>query len=103
MSATQVAPVPTLADLRARRDEILRLAAGRGARRIRVFGSVARGEAHADSDIDFVVELEPGRSLIDICDLMADLEDTLGRKVDVVEIKTPSRSAALIEYEAMEL
>ncbi|HLJ69553.1 MAG TPA: nucleotidyltransferase family protein [Chloroflexota bacterium] len=73
----------TLEELRARRDEILHLAASRGASNVRVFGSVARGEAHANSDIDLLVEFEPGRSLIDLTGLMLQLEDLLGRKVDI--------------------
>ena len=74
----------TIADLLSRRDEILRVAAGHGARNVRVFGSVARGEAGSESDVDFLVDLEPGRSLMDLSRLTLDLEDLLGRKVDVV-------------------
>lgn len=70
-----------------KRGEILRLAAQRGARNVRVFGSVARGEASAQSDIDFLVEMEPGRSLLDLGGLLMDLQDLLGRKVDVVTEK----------------
>jgi predicted nucleotidyltransferase len=69
--------------LREKRDEILRIAARHGASNIRVFGSVARGEARAESDVDFLVELERGRSLLDHAALMIDLEDLLGRRVDV--------------------
>lgn len=64
--------------------EILSLAKQYGARNIRVFGSVARGEADEHSDIDFLVEMEPGRSLFDMGGLLADLEALLGRPVDVV-------------------
>lgn len=71
--------------LASRRAEILATAAQHGAHNVRVFGSVARGEARADSDIDFLVELEPGRSLLDQVALWQDLEDLLGRRVDVVE------------------
>ena len=74
----------TIADLLSRRDEILRVAAGHGARNVRVFGSVVRGEAGSESDVDFLVDLEPGRSLMDLSRLTLDLEDLLGRKVDVV-------------------
>ena len=52
-----------------------------------IFGSVARGEEREDSDIDFLVEMEPGRSLLDWIGLMQDLEDLLGRKVDVTTVK----------------
>jgi len=69
--------------LREKRDEILRIAARHGASNVRVFGSVARGEASTQSDIDFLVELERGRSLLDHAALMIDLEDLLGRRVDI--------------------
>jgi uncharacterized protein len=52
---------------------------------VRVFGSAARGEAEPDSDIDFLVDFEPGRSLLDLSRLWQDLEELLGRQVDVVE------------------
>lgn len=74
----------TTEELRARRDEILRTAARYGARNVRVFGSVARGEATAASDIDILVDLEPGRSLFDLGGLLMDLRALLGQPVDVV-------------------
>ena len=70
--------------LRQRRNEILKIALQHGARNVRIFGSAARGEADADSDIDFLVALERGRSLFDLSELLLDLEDLLGRKVEVV-------------------
>lgn len=70
--------------LKSKREEILRLAAKRGARNVRIFGSVARGEARPDSDIDFLVDLETGRSLLDLGGLLIDLQKLLGRPVDVV-------------------
>ncbi len=70
--------------LRTRREEILRIAAKHGAHNVRVFGSVARGEADETSDVDFLVEMEPGRSLLDLGGLLIDLEGLLGRPVDVV-------------------
>jgi predicted nucleotidyltransferase len=70
--------------LREKRAEILRIAAKHGARNVRVFGSAARGEAKPGSDLDFLVELEPGRSLLDQAALVLDLEELLGCKVDVV-------------------
>jgi len=73
--------------LRAKREDILRIAAKYGAYNVRVFGSVARGEADAESDIDLLVNMEPGRSLLDLCGLLIDLEELLGRKVDVVTEK----------------
>jgi predicted nucleotidyltransferase len=66
------------------RDQILALAAKRGAFNIRVFGSVARGEADSKSDVDFLVDLEDGRSLFDLGGLLMDLQKLLGRNVDVV-------------------
>jgi predicted nucleotidyltransferase len=67
-----------------KRDEILRLAASRGARNVRVFGSVARGEARQESDIDLLVDIESGRSLLDVVGLWLDLQELLGRKVDLL-------------------
>ena len=66
------------------RDAILQLAREHGARSVRVFGSVARGVDQPDSDLDLLVDMEPGRSLIDQIALKQDLEDLLGREVDVV-------------------
>ncbi len=75
----------TLAEVRSRyRDQIVAAAEKRGAHNIRVFGSVARGEQLGDSDIDFLVDFEPGRSLLDLTGLWLDLEKVLGCKVDVV-------------------
>ncbi len=64
--------------------EIHRLAAKHGVRNIRVFGSVARGDAEAKSDVDLLVELEPGRNLLDLGGLQMDLESLLQCPVDVV-------------------
>jgi predicted nucleotidyltransferase len=73
--------------LQEKRDDILQAAAERGAYNIRVFGSVARGEASSQSDLDLLVDLEPNRSLLDLGGLLADLEDLLGCRVDVVTEK----------------
>ena len=70
--------------LKSKREEILRIAAGHGASNIRIFGSAARGEAGPQSDIDVLVDLEPGRSLLDHVALKQDLEQLLGCPVDVV-------------------
>ncbi|HJT21868.1 MAG TPA: nucleotidyltransferase family protein [Nitrospira sp.] len=70
--------------LKAKRDEILRLAARHGASNVRVFGSVARGEAGARSDVDLLVEMEQGRSLLDLIELNQELETFLERKVDIL-------------------
>ena len=78
----------TLDELRKeKREEILRLAARYGARRIRVFGSVARGDADERSDVDFLVDLEPGRSLFDLGGFLMALQDLLEAPVDVVTEK----------------
>jgi predicted nucleotidyltransferase len=71
--------------IRAKRREILALVTRRGARNLRIFGSMARGEAAPGSDVDFLVELGPGSTLLDLGSLQMDLQDLLGRKVDIVE------------------
>jgi predicted nucleotidyltransferase len=73
--------------LREKREEILKIAASHGARNIRVFGSVARGEADESSDIDLLVDMEADRSLLDVAALVADLRDVLGPRVNVVSEK----------------
>ena len=66
------------------RGEILRLASQHGATNVRVFGSFAHGEAGPDSDVDLLVDLEPGFTLIDLGGLLMDLQDLLGRRVEIV-------------------
>lgn len=75
----------TLERLRERRREILDIAAEHGIRNIRVFGSVVRGEAHAGSDIDLLVDMEDGRSGFDFIGFFQDLGDALGVPVDAVQ------------------
>ena len=90
----------TVTVLRSRRTEILDVARKHGARNVRIFGSVARGDAGPDSDVDILVELEPGRSLLDHAALMLDLSDLLGCKVDVVTdrgIRPRIRDRVLLE------
>jgi predicted nucleotidyltransferase len=70
--------------IRAKREDILQIAARHGAYDVRIFGSAARGEADAQSDVDFLVNLEAGRSLLDLGALLMDLQDLLNREVDVV-------------------
>jgi hypothetical protein len=65
------------------RDAILKIAREYGATNVRIFGSVARGEAGTESDVDFLVDLEPGRSLLDLGGLLMDLQELLGCRVDV--------------------
>jgi predicted nucleotidyltransferase len=86
--------------LKEKREDILRIAAKYGAHRVRIFGSVARGDADDLSDIDFLVELEPGRSLLDLGGLQAELEALFGCNVDVVTekgLKTRVRGRVLAE------
>jgi predicted nucleotidyltransferase len=66
------------------REQILTAAARHGALNVRIFGSVARGDAGPESDVDVLVDLEPGRTLFDLGGFQMDLQDLLGRKVDVV-------------------
>lgn len=74
----------TLEELRKHRERIASLAGRYGACNVRVFGSVARGDAGSGSDVDLLVDFEPGRSLLDLSGLWLDLESELGCKVDVV-------------------
>ncbi|HYG78694.1 MAG TPA: nucleotidyltransferase family protein [Planctomycetota bacterium] len=69
--------------VRSKRAEILDLAARHGARNIRLFGSIVRGEDNPNSDVDFLVQLEQDRSLMYHAALLVDLEKLLGRPVDV--------------------
>ena len=70
-----------------KREEILRIAANRGAYNVRIFGSVVRDEAGPGSDVDFLVDLEPERSLLDVGGLVLDLQNLLGFEVDIVSEK----------------
>jgi predicted nucleotidyltransferase len=65
------------------KEQILRLAASYGARNIRIFGSVARGDSSPASDIDFLVDLDPDRTLMDLGGLLTGLQDILNTQVDV--------------------
>ena len=67
-----------------KREEILRFPARRGARDLRVFRSVARRENDAQSDVDFLADLDPGRSLLDLARLQRDLGELLAARVDVI-------------------
>ena len=83
-----------------KRDDILRIAAKHGVQRIRVFGSVARGDAGPESDVDFLVDVGPHHSPFFPGGLVADLEALLGRRVDVVEpegLYAPLRDIVLKE------
>lgn len=87
-----------------KKTEIREIAAKHGARNIRVFGSVARGEARPDSDVDFLVDMEPGRTLLDLGGLLMELRDLLGLDVDVVTeqgLKPRIRERVLKEAESL--
>jgi len=70
-----------------KRNLIYNIATKHGAYNVRIFGSVARNEADRDSDIDFLVDMEPGRSLFDLGGLLMELQELLHCKVDVVTEK----------------
>ncbi len=75
----------TLGDLlQSHKKELLKVAAKHGAINIRIFGSVARGDSKEASDIDFLVRMEKGRSLLDLVALWQDFEGLLGKKIDIV-------------------
>ena len=77
----------TVEELRTeKRGQVLRLAAEYGARNARVFGSVARGESKADSDVDFLVDLDTDRTLMDLGGLVTELQDLLHARVDVATV-----------------
>jgi predicted nucleotidyltransferase len=70
--------------LKEKREEILRVAEKHGARNVRIFGSVARGQADEQSDIDLLVSMDPGRSLLDHAALWLEIQELLNYKVDIV-------------------
>lgn len=76
-----------LVEFQSQREAILQIARRHGAKNVRVFGSVSRGEARPDSDVDFLVDLDEGRSLLDLGGLLMDLQTLLGCPVDVVTEK----------------
>lgn len=82
----------TLTMIEEKRDDILRIAARYGAYNVTLFGSVVRGTTTATSDIDFLVDMNPQRSLLDRIGLMQELEDLFGCKVDVVLSKALHQS-----------
>lgn len=82
------------------RAAILATANRHGAERIRLFGSVARGEEQPDSDIDFIVKMMPGRGAFDLVDLRDDLEELLGCRVDLITEHRWMRERVKREIEA---
>ena len=90
--------------LQSKREQILAIAQKNGASNVRIFGSVARGDARPDSDIDFLVNLDAGRSLLDLARLMRELHNILDREVDVVTeagLRPRIRTQVLIEARAL--
>jgi predicted nucleotidyltransferase len=88
MASVTLNPVLTLEGLRARRQEIVRVLQRNKGSNPRVFGSVARGEAGVDSDVDLLVDMEEDASLLDLCGMEAELEDLLGVSVDVGDVES---------------
>lgn len=84
-SVRRVAKVQSMHPIiEAHRDELIALAQRRGVTRVRVFGSMSRGDAKDDSDVDLLVTLSPGTSALALGGLLMDAEELLGRRVDVV-------------------
>jgi len=77
--------MPTDTLLHTNREAILRIEAYYGVQNVRVFGSRTRGDASETSNVDLLIEPEPTRSFFFPCGLIADLEDLIGRRVDVVK------------------
>lgn len=98
-------PPPTLEELRALREQIVTIVERNRGRNVRVFGSVARGDAEPDSDVDFLVDLDEGASLLDLGGMDTELRALLGRDVDVVHFHhwTRPRFRARVEREAVSL
>lgn len=93
----------SLDDLRGQREQIVALAQGHKAHRVRVFGSIVRGEAGPESDVDFLVEFAPGASALDVVALVRELRELLGVDVEVVsEGGLGSRHQGILK-EAVEL
>ena len=88
--------------VRSKRDKILEVAARHGAMNVRLFGSLARREERADSDVDLLVDMEEGRSLLDLSHLLQDMEELLGCKVHLVEPEVPRENLAAMQDAAAE-
>ena len=85
----QLNTIPTLDWLRSQRDTVLRLAAQHKVNNVRVFGSVARGEATPESDVDLLVSVGDGVSVFELVGLWLDLQEALGRDVSLISDETP--------------
>lgn len=91
-------------ELKEKRNEIYHIASKHGAKHIRIFGSVVTGQARPDSDVDFLVDIAPGKSLFDLGGLLMDLRNLLGCEVDVVtENGLKSRLRHRVLEEAVQL
>ncbi len=102
MTTGQATDIPRLEALVARRGEIIEVAARHGASNVRVFGSVARGEAGPGSDIDLLVDMEEGRSLLDLAAIHLELEDLLGFPVEIgTDVKPRLRERVAAEVVAL--
>lgn len=104
MSNLLTKTAPTLNELRVRRDEILAVAEHYGAYNVRVFGSVARGEATPDSDIDFLVDLPPHFRLLQLSGLVRTLQDVTGYRVEVASaahLRDEMRESILRDAQAL--
>lgn len=102
VSSSESQQPPTLRMLRARRKEILAAAGRHGASNVRVYGSVARGEASPMSDIDILVEMEEGRSLLDLAALHLELEEIVGYPVEIgTDVKPRLRERVSAEAVAL--
>jgi predicted nucleotidyltransferase len=104
MSRTGESPREIRELLRERRADLPAAASRRGASSLRLFGSVARGDDHSQSDVDFLVDFEASRSLVDVAGLILDLQEILGVPVDVVEASTlrPDDEDILADVVALE-
>ncbi len=100
---TDVGASPVMADVRARRDDILATVRRHRGRSVLVFGSVARGEEHSGSDIDLLVDFEKSSSLFDLLHLQDALEELLGRSVDLVSLGSLTSRDDHIRAEAIPL
>jgi predicted nucleotidyltransferase len=94
----------TKQELQDRREAIICITKRHGASDVRIFGSIARGDARETSDLDLIVKFEPNRTLLDHAALIGDLEDLLGVRVDVIDADgMRPRFRAVVEQEAVPL
>lgn len=99
----EAAAPPTLASVRRHAPVIQQIAARHGGSRVRVIGSVARGEARSDSDVDLLLDVAPGTGLIDIAQMEDELSEALPWRVDVVTSGAARGAMSHIDEEAVAL